>query len=175
MKLIFNLLAALFLLLYGPLTHPQRSPSWSFSDQCAGTGSQHSCMLPFRCSSSLIFVLAWVVSVLLFIFFPASIFWVFYVLSLILSCSDEPRHMVSNFTLTVPHLLMLLLESLPLRATVTAFFSHILNLSITPDTVILAIIDGFRWRESFECLVSSSGLGLVFLSWSIMMLSLKFS
>ncbi len=37
-NLIFNLLAALCLLLYGPLTHPQRSPSWSFSDQCAGTG-----------------------------------------------------------------------------------------------------------------------------------------
>lgn len=67
-NLIFNLLAPLFLLLYGPLTHPQRSPSWSFSDQCAGTGSQHSCMLPFPCNSSLIFVLAWVVSVLLFIF-----------------------------------------------------------------------------------------------------------
>lgn len=52
---------------------------WAFNPsseyQSAGTRSQRSCMLPFPYRSCLIFVLAWV----LFIFFPMSVFWPFWV------------------------------------------------------------------------------------------------
>lgn len=111
-----------------PLLTTLRAFNPSSEYQCAGTGSQRSCMLPFPYKLCLIFVLAWV----LFIFSQYLLFGLF---GFILSCSDKPLYLVSNF---IPHchihthVATGVSTTVSWRVTVTVSFSHMLNLSITP-------------------------------------------